>query len=303
MPLILLELGIFKAMPLFLRLERHIHARRIRPAVTGFTLMELLVVISIIALLASLLMPAIGMVRSAARASACLSNERQMFLGIQLYTSDQEGMLPPVSFSYWDRSDFPLMVAAEYLVITREGINSIRSVLICPADRQPEGYPGGQAWGPDSVRGAIWGGGSDSNPFMNIVQTSYGYNGDAFNAGYYSDIPGHAVPRLSGTVPATTALFWDSNLVRSEVRNRSLFFHNRHQRGVNILLADGSARWYGFPTADVDERWQYENANGCNAFVANWGPVARHLIGPHAGSPWLDSLATSQPTEPWTLVR
>jgi prepilin-type N-terminal cleavage/methylation domain-containing protein/prepilin-type processing-associated H-X9-DG protein len=61
----------------------------------AFSLIELLVVISIIAILASLLMPAIGMVRSSALSLRCQSNQRQAMLAIVAYTVDQEGILPP----------------------------------------------------------------------------------------------------------------------------------------------------------------------------------------------------------------
>lgn len=61
----------------------------------AFTLMELLVVISIIALLAAMLLPAIGLVRSGAKAVRCLSAQRQCMLAIVTYAGDQDGVLPP----------------------------------------------------------------------------------------------------------------------------------------------------------------------------------------------------------------
>lgn len=62
---------------------------------TGFTLVELLVVIGIIALLISILLPALSKARSAARMSQCLSNHRQIMLAMNLYANENRGFIPP----------------------------------------------------------------------------------------------------------------------------------------------------------------------------------------------------------------
>src|SRR4051794_29358218 len=61
----------------------------------GFTLIELLVVLSIIALLAALLFPVFAQAREKVRTTACLSNMRQIGLGLQLYAQDNDETLPP----------------------------------------------------------------------------------------------------------------------------------------------------------------------------------------------------------------
>lgn len=64
---------------------------RLRPA---FTLIELLVVVGIIALLAAILLPVISKAKEQGRATACLSNLRQVGLALQLYTQDNNNRLP-----------------------------------------------------------------------------------------------------------------------------------------------------------------------------------------------------------------
>lgn len=61
---------------------------------TGFTLVELLVVIAIIAILCAMLLSALASGRSAARSAACISNLRQLGYCWQLYTTDFNDALP-----------------------------------------------------------------------------------------------------------------------------------------------------------------------------------------------------------------
>lgn len=65
----------------------------------GFTLVELLVVISIIAILASLLLPALARAKIKARSVASLSNLRQLSLGMTLYRDDHDARFPGHSLS------------------------------------------------------------------------------------------------------------------------------------------------------------------------------------------------------------
>jgi prepilin-type N-terminal cleavage/methylation domain-containing protein/prepilin-type processing-associated H-X9-DG protein len=118
-----------------------------RPA--GFTLVELLVVIGIIALLISILLPALGKAKEQGNTIKCLSNMRQLGLAASAYTVNNKGcLLPsdvqdakfPVSLSYQDVSEsWPTILVADKYVTYPQDVTSttqppgIDTVFRCPS--------------------------------------------------------------------------------------------------------------------------------------------------------------------------
>ena len=107
----------------------------------GFTLVELLVVIGIIAVLISILLPALGKARRAANTAKCLSNMRNMALAQMLYVNDNDGYLVQAGFAHGG-----IDAHAEVAWFnTLQSYYQAKLVVRCPSDDSPHWgpFPGG----------------------------------------------------------------------------------------------------------------------------------------------------------------
>ena len=140
--------------------------KRVPSLVRAFTLIELLVVVAVIAILASMFLPALARSKEAGKKARCTSNLRQVYLAVGMYADDNDGYLPP-KFESKKRMLTPQDILKgkqlnfpEYGIQTVLGQYSSEEVFRCPSDR---------------------GDFTNSTPVWKQVGTSYDVNGREFD--------------------------------------------------------------------------------------------------------------------------
>jgi prepilin-type N-terminal cleavage/methylation domain-containing protein len=115
---------------------------RKKVALCAFSLIELLIVIAIIALLASMLLPALRAARGEGIRISCQNNLHQLAVGTQMYEADNDGRLPdnnPGSTNDWVRGNLQMPGQATNQTLLQQGklfpYANHASTYHCPADR------------------------------------------------------------------------------------------------------------------------------------------------------------------------
>jgi prepilin-type N-terminal cleavage/methylation domain-containing protein len=232
----------------------------------GFTLVELLVVIGIIALLISMLLPALNKARQAAYTVTCQSNLRQVFLGARFYADGNRGLFPAAPGK---GAPAPYQMAIPRLLgRAQEGIVYIKSPRIweCPSDLTPWiNFPSGGV----------------ANQFIKESYISYAYNqtcgmldneytpvGNGYFAAYRPEkSKGSSYDALffdaeSGVVPSPNYAYNFAFTRLKYVRGWSpgnLLYSARHGGKLNVVGGDGhveSVKLDRFPGGAVDQVYE-----------------------------------------------
>jgi prepilin-type N-terminal cleavage/methylation domain-containing protein/prepilin-type processing-associated H-X9-DG protein len=204
----------------------------------GFTLIELLVVIAIIAILAAILFPVFAQARERARTTSCLSNCKQIGIGLRMYVDDYEGAYP---FSWFDRPQYGFDVA---LYPYTKNVQ----IFACPSNPQlPEKWAG--------YKGPTYG-----------MVRSYAMNSqvsidDQKTVTYESSLPAPAdlIMMLETT---------DWNYKHTRPPDHETYITKRddvcihvpftiHQGGSNYIFCDTHAHW-----AKVEQTWSWWRRDG-----------------------------------------
>jgi len=100
----------------------------------AFTLVELLVVISIIALLISMLVPALANVRRQSMSVKCKSNLRQCFMGMSMYADNNRDWFAPPDLGYPEHTPDKCWPSVVFAAIK---LPPLPAIMLCAADDEP----------------------------------------------------------------------------------------------------------------------------------------------------------------------
>ena len=234
-----------------------------------FTLMELLVVVAVIAILASMLLPALGKARTAAQVSTSLNNMKQLAVGTFMYLDDNEDQFMlrrRLSSDYaWDdylSSYIGLGMTEDELEASGPSDRSAFNVLRCPLDNiERSGDRPIRTYAVNSISHntkLIFNDGATRNsgivndlsikhsdlpdPTNTIMMAEFAKNNNTVGHGSKSDVSG-----------PQSDLYWATYLT-TDVADP-----NHHNNGLKnpILLCDGSARVIYMPStlAHSNEMW------------------------------------------------
>jgi prepilin-type N-terminal cleavage/methylation domain-containing protein len=243
----------------------------------AFTLIELLMVISIIVLLMALLLPSLQRVRKQARAVACQSNLRQWGVVFSMYTEDNDGKFPYIHFVVMDADE-------TWPYIFRPYYSDSNDLLLCPVATKSELRPDNpvpvEYYGQVGSKSTAWKIVS-SSPEV-VFEGSYGINArHGFNIERPPDIRValNNVPvmldcahHIAEPHPIDDPPEYDGAIGPSFIGGMNYFCINRHDATINGLFLDWSVRRVG-----LKELWTLE-----------WEP--------HFPERWIS-------TSPWTKAR
>lgn len=212
---------------------------------SAFTLIELLVVIAVIAILAAILFPVFGRIRESARRSACMSNMKQIGLGLMQYSQDYDETLPtnaPVSgwFIANDLPNYANSSATNCISATQPYIRNWQ-VFLCPSAKLADNAPPWDGYNPIA----------SPNP----SSTNYRINAVLIQRKLSALKNPAALIWLQDTFVSSSHLFMrpagnnslpigaSENLVGWNEISSGTYYITTHFGGGNMLFADGHVKW------------------------------------------------------------
>ncbi|HVT89090.1 MAG TPA: type II secretion system protein [Tepidisphaeraceae bacterium] len=202
----------------------------------GFTLVEVLVVIGIVAILVAILLPAMTRAREAANRTACLSNLKQIYEAFHFYAMDNDDQVPlgyRTASKQYNSMVYSTTAGGFWVlfgVMKQAGYLPSPKVLYCPSENNTKFMydTADNPWpAPDVVPTANIQAGYCNRPFMQIPD-NLATAPTTFH-----------MPRLSK---------FHNLAILADLTSSQLRVVTRHQTGINVLYGNGGAKWVELST-------------------------------------------------------
>ncbi len=209
-------------------------------------MVELLVVIAVIAILAALILPALGRAKAQAARTNCLSNQRQIGFAYHMYTSDNNEFYPAqLDWQAAGGNDgfYDIFVAA-----TNRPLNVYTKnlqVFRCPSDK------GDELTGATNCY-AQYGNSYLIQWYMSSFRTRMVAGDSSSPAGTAEATPIRATEVSKGPVNKIIQGDWIWHPNRGTTDSRSVWHNYRGSSRMNMLFGDGHIEFYRFPVDMVN---------------------------------------------------
>jgi len=213
----------------------------------GFTLVELLVVVSIIALLLGILLPALSHARAAAMATRCLSQTRTIALAMQMYAEEDARHFYPTARMPMTATHLPT-----WIDLINDHVDSM-SVYRCPSDESENWdaamMPRMTSYGINAYFTP------NHPPYNGITPWQITSPSETIIAAELIENAAmdHFMPMYFGTPPAVSNMMMQGNQWDAATGEPTKIIHTRHTGEANYVFTDGHAA-----THDFADTWRQE---------------------------------------------